>query len=70
MPAYRAVIGPIICLSLVANIKAQNAQRPQGSDVLPLSPTSKWVDLTHAFDKSTINWPTEDGFQLSVEKFE
>jgi len=69
MPAYRAVIGPIICLSLVANIKAQNAQRPQGSDVLPLSPTSKWVDLTHAFDKSTIYWPTEDGFQLSVEKF-
>ena len=30
---------------------------------------TRWVDLTHPFDKTTIYWPTEDGFQLSVENF-
>src|SRR5262245_62065115 len=27
----------------------------------------KLVDLTHAFDESTIYWPTEDGFKLIPE---
>jgi kynurenine formamidase len=29
----------------------------------------RWVDLTHPFDETTIYWPTEDGFQLSVENY-
>ncbi len=35
----------------------------------PIAPSGQWVDLTHAFDQSTVYWPTEDGFQLSVQKF-
>ena len=31
--------------------------------------TGRWVDLTHPFDPTTIYWPTEEGFQLTVEKF-
>ena len=29
-------------------------------------PPGHWVDLTHAFSKDTIYWPTADGFELEV----
>ncbi len=43
-----------------------NALRPSSGDV---QVGGRWVDLTHSFDETTIYWPTEDGFQLSVENF-
>ena len=33
-----------------------------GGAELPRPPAAAWVDLTHAFDASTIYWPTEKGF--------
>ncbi|KAA5541943.1 cyclase family protein [Roseiconus nitratireducens] len=36
---------------------------------LSVSAGAQWVDLTHDFDASTIYWPTESGFQLTVDKF-
>lgn len=29
--------------------------------------TGLWIDLTHSFDKNTIYWPTEGGFELKSE---
>ena len=40
-----------------------------GNTTTAIDVASRWVDLTHTFDASTIYWPTEDGFRLSVEKF-
>ena len=33
-----------------------------------LMPTGKLIDLTHAFDATTIYWPTEQGFRLEAGK--
>ncbi|MEQ8763631.1 MAG: cyclase family protein [Planctomycetota bacterium] len=27
----------------------------------------RWIDLTHAFDESTVYWPTADGFELTID---
>ncbi len=29
--------------------------------------SGRWIDLTHAFDASTVYWPTADGFELTVD---
>src|ERR1700742_1044274 len=45
------------CLSLVCvTMSTTMAEEPR-----------KLLDLTHSFDKSTIYWPTEDGFKLIRE---
>jgi len=32
----------------------------------PRFPKGAWIDLSHAFDKTTIYWPTADGFRLDT----
>jgi len=50
----------------------RNAAAPQRSNrTASLGPAilgDRVIDLTHTFDKSTIYWPTEDGFRLVPEK--
>jgi kynurenine formamidase len=40
-----------------------SCNRPSVADLLA---RGTWVDLTHAFDSTTIYWPTAEGFHLTV----
>ncbi len=62
------VAGLMFVVGLETTVFAQDASDVRAFSAATTASTSKWVDLTHAFDKSTIYWPTEDGFKLSVEK--
>lgn len=64
-----------LCILFASSAMAQTAgprvgAAQTGPAATPVTEnTSKWVDLTHTFDASTIYWPTEAGFRLSVDKF-
>ena len=72
-------IAPLLTLILLACVaRSAVAQEsavvpvPRGAETSQTSDigqSNHWVDLTHTFDASTIYWPTEDGFRLSIEKF-
>lgn len=56
---------------LIGSLLLATEPLPVAAQDLPGLPAqkSKWVDLTHAFDESTIYWPTATGFKLSVVEF-
>ncbi len=60
MTILRAV--PIVLLLLLACRPAQPDPARGGS-----IPVGRFVDLTHAFDSSTVYWPTAPGFALEVD---
>ncbi|HZR84068.1 MAG TPA: cyclase family protein [Candidatus Binatia bacterium] len=64
---------PALAIALAANASA--AERDAGATrgaapgpaLVAAVHAGKVVDLTYAFDESTVYWPTEDGFQLEKE---
>lgn len=68
MLSPRIVYGFLLLIGLPATTVAQEPATKEGAGRL-FESTAKWVDLTHAFDESTIYWPTADRFKLSVEKY-
>lgn len=64
----RAVVGWIFLVGLETTVFAQQPSAVRGPVSAPFTSSTNWVDLTHSFDKSTIYWPTENGFKLLVEK--
>jgi kynurenine formamidase len=65
------VFSMAVAVSAVAqDSESRSDSNPERSDPFArLAAAGRWIDLTHSFDATTIYWPTEDGFQLSVEKF-
>ena len=51
-------LGLLLFLVLVAPVMAQNA---------PALPGGRIIDLSHAFDSSTVYWPTAEGFKLETD---
>lgn len=43
------------------------AQRPRSGKAGPVLPTDRVVDLTHAFDASSVYWPTAEAFKLETD---
>jgi kynurenine formamidase len=56
----RANACPIAVLAILAILRTDLA-------IAESNGAKRMIDLTHAFDKSTIYWPTEDGFKLIPE---
>ena len=46
--------------------KTDNPDSQQKTGLLSPFENGHWVDLSHAYDKNTIYWPTEDGFKLDT----
>lgn len=57
------VAGMAVCILLLLNATGCGGLR-SGSAALG---DARYVDLSHAFDASTIYWPTEEGFVLETE---
>lgn len=54
----------LIYLVLVVAANAQSPQKPSATAALQAVRTSRIIDLTHSFDRDTIYWPTQSGFNL------
>ena len=65
----RMPTGLLIPIALVTSAAAQQSESGRAASPPAAVMQGQWVDLTHAFDAKTIYWPTEDGFQLSVQEF-
>ncbi len=68
MTASEAIFGSLLALVIVSQASAQQSAPDTDPIAIGTETQQRLVDLTHTFDRSTIYWPTEDGFQLTVEK--
>ena len=56
----------LLLLALVVLAGCELAAEPAPAPTLAF-PEGRLVDLTHAYDSSTVYWPTADGFSLEVD---
>ena len=62
-----AMVVGLVAVPMAVSLSGQDRNSDRRTDSDDVEVATRWVDLTHPFDKTTIYWPTEDGFQLSVE---